>query len=60
MKKSEPTLVTPDDVAFQTTVEKNLATSNTFKDNSDNLEDASNQKMNLKSTHCKKAQGIQV
>ena len=52
MKKSEPTLVTPDKVAVQATVEKNLATSNTFKDNSDNLEDTSNQKNEFKCESC--------
>ena len=31
MKKLEPTLGTPDDDAFQRTIERNLATSNTFK-----------------------------
>ena len=43
-EKKCSTLVTPDDVAFQATVEKNLATTNTFKDNSDYLENTSNQK----------------
>ena len=52
MKKSEPTLETPDDVPSHTTVEKNLATSNTFKDNSDNLEDTSNQKNEFKCESC--------
>ena len=52
MKKSEPTLETPDDVPSHTTVEKNLATSNTFKDNSDNLEDTSNQKNEFKCENC--------
>ena len=52
MQKSEPTLVTPDDAAFQATVEKSVATSNTFKVNSDNLEDTSNQKNEFKCESC--------
>ena len=43
IKQSELTLVTPVAVAFQTKVEKNLATSDKFKDNSDNLKDTRNQ-----------------
>ena len=54
IKKSEPTPVTlsSNDISYQSTVEKQVATSETFKDNPANLEDTSKQKNDFKCESC--------